>query len=133
MAKPLYTGRIVNSKVLFNNRNAALNKLKQLEGKEVEMTIEEKRKKIEWNKYYWAHPVEVISEHTGSSPKQVHKYLKSKYLSEIIHIKDNGSVSFLDSTTKLTDNQWEKYINLIIAGEAHEGYEIKRPGEIDYE
>lgn len=131
--KKLYPAKVVNGKILFHNREAANKRIKSLEGKEIEITIEEKKTKIEWNKYYWHIPVKIVSNHTGSLPIQVHKYFKQKYLSEIIHINDHGDVTPLDSSTKLTDEQWEYYINLIISGEAQEGYEIKRPGEIDYE
>lgn len=131
--RKLYPAKVVNGKILFHNREAANKKIKSLEGKEIVITIEEKKNKIEWNKYYWHVPVKIVSNHTGSLPIQVHKYFKQKYLSEIIDVNNHGDVTPLDSSTKLTDEQWEYYINLIISGEAQEGYEIKKPGEIDYE
>lgn len=131
--KKLYPAIVVNGEILFHNHEAANKRIKSLEGREIEVTIEGKKIEIEWNKYYWKVPVEIVSDHTGSLPIQVHKHFKQKYLSEIIHVNDHGDVTPLDSSTKLTKKQWEKYINLIISGEAQEGYVIPRPGEIDYD
>jgi hypothetical protein len=90
-------------------------KLAKLEGKEVWIDIDVKKDKrsINQNNYYWGVVVELISDHTGYEPDEVHEFLKDKFIKpkEIVIGNENRNVT--TSTTKLTPEHFCKFIEVI--------------------
>lgn len=133
MAKLIYRGKVYQGKILFDDRQLVNDRVKTLENYFVEVTIEPESHKVKWNNYYWAVPIAIVSQHTGSSPLEVHKEFKKSYLYQIIQVDKDDNPYSLNTTTKLTPENWERYVNLIKFDLEHQGYKIPLPGEVDYE
>ena len=61
------------------------------------------------NKYYWAVCVDLISEHTGFTPEEVHEVLKHKFLSP----KERMGENIYPNTTQLDTREFNTYIEKI--------------------
>lgn len=62
------------------------------------------------NSYYWGVLVDLISDHTGYSPEDVHEILKHKFLTKEAVIKGE-KIPFAQSTVSLTTVEFEKYMS----------------------
>lgn len=70
------------------------------------------------NKFYWAVVVELLSEHTGYTPDEVHEFLKMQFIPKRLAVADdNGEVKgeFVigGSTRKMSTAEFGKYIDSI--------------------
>jgi len=70
------------------------------------------------NKFYWAVVVELLSEHTGYTPDEVHEFLKMKFIPKRLSVADdNGEIKgeFVlgGSTRKMSMAEFGKYIETI--------------------
>jgi len=60
---------------------------------EIEVTIRRSTRSQQQNAYYWGVVVQLISEHTGYTPDEVHEFLKMKFIPKRLAIADgNGEV-----------------------------------------
>ena len=61
------------------------------------------------NRYYWGICVDLISEHTGFTPEEVHEVLKHKFLSP----KERMGENIYPNTTQLDTREFNLYIEKI--------------------
>lgn len=87
-----------------------------------------KKRSLNENRYYHGVIVKMISDHTGSSPEDVHQFLKRKFL------PDGGVIiPRTRSTTELTTVEAEKYYEEIRRWAAMElSLFVPQPNEIDF-
>jgi hypothetical protein len=64
------------------------------------------------NRYYFGVVVNLISEHTGYTPDEVHEFLKLKFLSKII-VMAGKDERIPRSSTELSTIEWEKWMTEI--------------------
>ena len=103
-----------------------------------ELTVKEKKTKrsLQQNKYYWGVPIELISEHTGHTPDEVHELLKTVFLKKHLDIEfKNGSIerySIVRSTTSLNTKEMEEYqSNIRVWASSELGLYIPEPNEVE--
>jgi len=90
--------------------------LRGLEGKEVEVTIklpqDYPQRSNQQNKYYRGVIVELISDHLGYEPEEVHEILKQKFLGEVLSV-GGQEFSVGKSTTELDTVQMENFMERV--------------------
>ncbi len=87
---------VKNGRLRFHNRRAFDEQVRQFrEGAEVEIevTIRRATRSHQQNRFYWGVIVQVISEHTGYTPDEVHEFLKMKFIPKRLALADsNGEI-----------------------------------------
>jgi hypothetical protein len=78
---PLFIATIQAGELAFNDRLKFGFHLQSLEGKRVTVTVEkEKRKRSnQQSKYYWGCVLQLIGEHSGEDPENIHEALKAHF------------------------------------------------------
>jgi hypothetical protein len=78
---PLFIATIQAGELAFYDRLKFRFHLQSLEGKRVTVTVEkEKRKRSnQQNKCYWRGVLQLIAEHTGEDPENIHEALKAHF------------------------------------------------------
>jgi hypothetical protein len=115
--KYVFNGRVDKGKLILKERDAFFDKVQNLNGKQIALTIEESKKlrSLPQNNYYWGVVLEIISEHTGHTALEIHEIMKQKFLKpREINIK--GEHYFVHgSTTNLDQLGMMDYIERIKA------------------
>lgn len=120
----LALGKIINGKLTLNNQKAFIKDLALLNGLEVMVTVEKKKKKRSnpQNRYYHGcvipsikHAMEAKGFFVQSS-EIVHELMKVKFLKgEIINVATGEIIETIGSTTKLNTLDFENYLEQVRA------------------
>jgi hypothetical protein len=113
--------KVVNGK-LEKNRDLISDVINSLEGKDIIITIEKKRKKRSnpQNAYYFGFVIPMmkqgfynsLGEHVGTD--EIHTFLKNRFLfKEIVNENNAEIIKMPQSTTELTTIQFEEYLDKI--------------------
>lgn len=117
-------GKIINGKLTLNNQKAFIKDLALLNGLEVMVTVEKKKKKRSnpQNRYYHGCVIPSIKhamEAKGffiQSNEIVHELMKVKFLKgEIINVATGEIIETIGSTTKLNTLDFENYLEQVRA------------------
>ena len=133
--KEKYLGKVLLGKLLLDKQKEFHDKVWNLEGLDVEITIDvrQKNRSVNYNKYYWKVIIEKLCEATGGTPDSVHDGLKKKYLPQIIRFNEKKNRrEILTSTRDLSNREFAKYCELIRVGESDICI-IPAPNEVDYD
>lgn len=108
---PIFTGRVEQGKLIYDNPEYVARWLKYHTKGPVEVTIAPKRNKRSnrQNRYYYAY-LEIIANETGSNADDLHEYFKYKLLPPRTVRIVNKMVSLPASTTKLTKGEFVEYL-----------------------
>lgn len=106
-----FKGTVKNGKIKLRDTEAFVRKRAELEGEEVRLELEKwyKKRSGAQNRYYWGVVIDILSEHTGYTPDEMHRYLKKKHLPKEKIFDEN----VLMSTTNLTTADFEEYMKKI--------------------
>lgn len=78
---------------------------------------DQKVRSVDENKYYWGVVVEIMASELGNDKDTMHEVLKSKFLSELVHVKGKDGMvreyTIVRSTANLTVPRFEKYLTEI--------------------
>lgn len=105
----------------LHNRRAFDDQVRQFrEGAQVEIavTIRRASRSVAANAWYWGVIIQVISEHTGYTPDEVHEFLKAKFIPKRLAIA-NGNGEVVDeyvlggSTRKMNTIEFSEYCTQI--------------------
>lgn len=114
------TARLDKGRFQMRNKAAVLAQLARMRDGEFIVTITPRKaaRSIQANRYYWGVVVELIAEHTGYTPDEIHELLKAKFLPKRLAVCDgNGEVQgeFVigGSTTKLNKIEFGEFISSI--------------------
>ena len=132
MIKKLFFGSVKKGKLVFEFPAEVTLHLRTLEGNEVEVTIDKKRKKRSRreNNYYWAVPVAIVAEFTGFTSEEAHESLKWLFLKK----KNEVGIETCRSTTELSTVEFEEYCSKIRQYFAETfQLDIPEPNEISWE
>jgi len=130
---PIHTGKVEQGKLILFNHQKYLAQVLKLEGKEIELTVRQKKKQRsnDANRYYWGVIVEIISEHIGYDREETHFNLKLKFASQPDAEKD-GMVR-AKSTADMDTKEFSQYCDSIKRWAAEFlGVYIPDPGECEY-
>ncbi|MEN6423332.1 MAG: hypothetical protein ABFD76_15440 [Smithella sp.] len=84
--------------------------LKTLHGKNIELTIRERKsqRSLNQNRYYFGVVLDILSNHTGYESDEMHEILKFKFLKTV-----KADMEYIKSTTKLNTVEFEEYLTKI--------------------
>lgn len=110
--RPLFFGVVEKGKLKFNNPAELTRFLSRevIQG-DVQISIEKKRKRRSTaeNNYYWGVVVELLAEHFGYTPEEMHEALKIEFLK----VHTEGKPDTVKGTKKLTTVEMEDYLSKI--------------------
>lgn len=120
MSEIVTTGFVKAGRLEMRNRKVVAEQLRRMKDCEVVITIEPRKaaRSGPQNRWYWGVIVDLLSEHTGFSPEEMHDVLKAKFLPKKLAVADgNGEVQgeFVigGSTTKLNKLEFGEYCERI--------------------
>lgn len=127
---PSFYGKIKDNKLVLNNPAQFNKKLKELNGKTVEVNMEPRRKNrsLQQNSYYWGIVLAEISEFTGYDPEDLHNHFKAHFLQKKV-----GNLTTFKSTARLNSKEFSEYIDKIRRfTEQVLGFSISTPEDAGY-
>ncbi len=127
---PILRGKVAQGKLILDQPSRYLVRLSQLEGKRIELVIrkEKSQRSLNQNSYMWGVVYEIISQHTGYTPEEVHEIMKFKFLKT-----EKAGMEYVRSTASLNTAEMGIYLENIRRWAAVElGCFIPLPNEIDY-
>lgn len=114
------SGHVTAGKLEIRNRAMVRAQLQRMRDGEVRITIERAHatRSSQANRYYWGVVVELLAEHTGYTPDEIHEVLKAKFLPKKLAVTDgNGEIKgeFVvgGTTTKLNKVEFGEYVTQI--------------------
>jgi len=133
MRAPIFAGQIEKGKLVLENPQRYLVHLSKFEGKKVELVLRKRRSKRSdgQNRYYWAVVIEILADHCGYDPEEMHEALKLKFLSDRC-VDENGLVK-IRSTAALNTDEFIQYTNRVVRFAAQDlGVYIPDPNQFEY-
>jgi hypothetical protein len=115
------SGSVKGGRLYFHNRRAFDEQVRQFrDGAQVEIavTIRRANRSQQQNGWYWSVIVQLIAEHTGYTPDEVHEFLKAKFIPKRLAIA-NGNGEVVDeyvlggSTRKLNTLEFSAYCEAV--------------------
>ena len=107
---PLYYGTIENGVIKISQGERGLFKayLATLEGKEVQVAVEERKdqRTTNQNAYLWGVVYKLICDHTGDDAKSFHEWAKDKFLGKKTIVVRGEERQVTRSTTELTKDEF---------------------------
>lgn len=95
MSEVVTTGSIRRGRLEIRNRKKFTEAVKRMRDGEVLITVTRKHatRSVQANRYYWGVVVELLSEHTGYTPEEIHEVLKAKFIPKRLSVSDgNGEI-----------------------------------------
>lgn len=108
-------GHIIGGKLVYDKKT-----IEATPDCDVEIKVLKNNRSTQQNKYYWGVVVDLISDHTGYTPEEVHEIIKYKFLTEYFHYHESNEHTALvyeipktKSTTGLKSNEFEDLMSQI--------------------
>ena len=107
---PVFSGRIEQGKVIYNNPTRYLAQVHSLEGKRIECVLRQEKSKRsnKQNNYYFGVVCKVLGDYFGYDTEEMHDALKYKFLR-----KGAADLETVQSTTKMNTAEFEEYLEKI--------------------
>jgi hypothetical protein len=125
----LFRGKVVQGKIVFDpgETDRMTNAVKGLEGKLIELKLGKLKKirSMSQNRYYWGVVIALFAEHVGLDAEEMHAALKMKFLQ-----KHDGPMETVRSTTDLSTEEFQEYLEKCKQLAAEMGVEIPDPGHV---
>ena len=105
-------GKVKDNKLLIENKDRFADNIMALNGKDIELIIAKRRKpnrSKRQNRYLWGVVYDLIAEHTGHTPKEVHDVCKYLFLQSKV-----GKFTGIKSTADLNTVDFGKYIDEVV-------------------
>lgn len=133
MTIPIFYGTVEKGKLALDRPDRYLVQLSALNGKKVELILRKRRsqRSLRQNSFYWGVVIEILSEHFGYEPEEMHEALKFRFLK----IRNDVSPNLVSvkSTTRLSTDEFKDYVNRIVRWAAQEySVFIPDPGQVEY-
>lgn len=115
------SAQVKGGKLFIRNRRGFDQQIAQLrEGWEVEVAVTRRRatRSLPQNAYYWGVVVELIAEHTGYTPDEIHDICKAMFIPKRLAVQDGngeivGEYVIGGSTRTLNKVQFGEYVEAI--------------------
>ena len=110
----IFRGHVEKGRNILDEPERYMVHVAGLEGKRTEQTLRKNRetRSDRQNRYYWGVVIELLSQHCGYSPEEMHEALKIKFLSDRT-MDDHGLVK-VRSSAKLTTDEFIQYTNEVV-------------------
>ena len=115
-------------RLVMDEPGAFARALAALRGREVQVLIEPKKKRRSdrQNAYYWGVVIEILSDHTGYSPEEMHEALRNKFLG---FYDKKTCLRVVSSSAEQNPVEFEKYLTQIRAWASENDVFIPLPNE----
>lgn len=80
---------------------------------QIELKIDRGNRSNNQNRYYWGVVIEILSEHTGFTPEEIHEVLKAKFLRYTKMLPTSEEVNLSRSTKGLDTKEFEEYMEKV--------------------
>jgi len=128
----IFSGKIEKGRLVLDTPEQFSVYISRLEGREVTVSVQkyQKNRSLPQNSFYWGVIIEIIANHCGYFPDEMHEALKEKFLS---YGMDSHGLKKIKSTATLTTDEFINYTNRIVIWAAAElGVYIPDPRQIDF-
>lgn len=109
---PIFYGKVEKGVLLISNKEVFKSYLRNFEGKDIALTIKEpsrtRQRSNKENSYLWGVVYQIISQHTGYHPEEVHEAMKWKFLK-----KEGELMDTVISTASLDTIAFEQYVEKV--------------------
>lgn len=125
--KPVFRGVIKQGRIKLDTPDKYLVYLSGLEGKRIELILQKERnaRTLSQNAYYWGVIIEILGNHFGYEPDEMHEALKFKFLK-----KHEDILVTVGSTAKLSTIEFGEYLDRVMEWAAKDyGIYIPQAGE----
>lgn len=108
---PIFHGRVIGGKAIMDTPERVWEYIKTLDGNRIEVVIRKARsqRSNQQNRYYHGIVLELLSQHTGYTPDEMHEICKYQFLKQ----GGDGKFEYIKSTTKLNTAEFETYLENI--------------------
>jgi len=134
--EPIFSGKIINGRLVLDKREKYDNYLLALNNRDIECIVRKKTRPKTYNQLRYFHGVvcKIISEHTGSTLKEVKKDLKEEILFPVGELNLAGErKKIYPSLANMNTETMACFIDGSIRVAAqHHGLVIPEPHEVDY-
>jgi hypothetical protein len=127
-------GEIRRGRLLVKDATVFAERLTRFRDGAVQITVERKfaTRSTKQNAWYWGQVVELVAEHTGYTPDEIHEIYKAKFIPKPMAIADGngeivGEVVLGGSTTRMDTVQFGEYCERIREWAATIGVVIPDP------
>lgn len=114
------TALVRNGRLELRNKREFQARLRRMKDGAVRVTVEriQATRSIQQSRWYWGVIVDLLSEHTGYTPDEIHDVLKAKFLPKKLAVTDsNGEIKgeFVigGTTTRLNKNEFGEFCESI--------------------
>ncbi|OQB05447.1 MAG: hypothetical protein BWY21_01994 [Parcubacteria group bacterium ADurb.Bin216] len=123
--------QIKNGKLVFNRAKDFADYCKTLVGKELMLTLTDKKAKRSDNQnaYYWSVIVKDLSEELGYETDEIHLLLKEMFIPKKYMTVKGLEFAVIPSTTKLSTKEFKEYIEKIQRWASGQGIYLPDPNE----
>jgi len=146
---PKFKASVTECELIYRDSKAFQNYLFRLEGKIVSVVVQiwRKGRSTRQNSYYWGVILDLLSEHTGHTPKELDVFLKIKFLQRFIPMEiwdgeydryghktyQTREVQTILGTSELNTVQFEDYASKIRMWASMDlGLFIPEPNQVDW-
>ena len=126
---PIFRGAVQQGKLKLERPKRFAELLAKLEGAQIELVLRKYRCKRSnpQNRYYWGVVIDLLAEHCGYEPEEMHDALKQKFL----QIHGDTALPTVRSTASLNTLEFTNYIESIRHLAAEMGVYIPDPNECE--
>lgn len=130
-----FAATVKNGELLILSKRALQDHLATFEeNTPLDITVSRHRKDRsgKQNRYYWGVVLELISEHTGHTPEELHEIFKRKFLPpKIIKYRD-AEIRIPASTTEADTLAFTDYVERVRAEAGTMGIDIPNPDQVHF-
>lgn len=94
MSKVVAIGLIKKGRLDIRNRKDFTQRIRQMRDGSVTITVERTHatRSLQQSRYYWGVIVDLLSQHTGYTPDEIHEILKAKFIPKHLAVADENGV-----------------------------------------
>lgn len=130
--KPFFFGKIIDGRVKLDRADAFREYVAKFKnGATIEMTIDLRKdtRSDNQNRYYWGVVIQILSDHFGYFPEDMHEALKLKFL-----LQDIKPFPAVKSTAKMKTDEFEDYLDKVrMWAMAEFEINIPLPNEVEFD
>lgn len=123
--------QIQNGKLTFNRAKDFADYCKTLVGKELLLTLTDRKKtrSDNQNAYYWAVIIKTLSDEWGYETEEIHLLLKEMFIQKKFITVKGVEFEVIPSTTKLSTKEFKEFIEKIQRWASAQGVYLPDPNE----
>lgn len=125
---PKFYGIVEEGRLKLQEKEKLDKLINSLEGKEIEITVDKRRKNRtnNQNNWYWACVIGIPADHYGYTPDEMHEAYKFMFLRK----EEHGKPMTVKSTASLSTEEFSDYVETCRTWAAKQGIDIPEPNAV---